>query len=107
MPDLLAATVLYSANDACHALADQIAGNEAAFVALMNRRAQALGMHDTHFTNACGHDQDGHYSTAHDLSLLAHTLLKYPPLLDITSRKNLLIATLDGRIGTLWRTRTR
>jgi D-alanyl-D-alanine carboxypeptidase (penicillin-binding protein 5/6) len=97
MQDLLVAAMLYSANDACHALADQMAGNEAAFVALMNRRAQALGMHNTHFTNACGHDQDGHYSTAHDLSLLAHTLLKYPSLLDITSQKSLQIATLDGQ----------
>jgi D-alanyl-D-alanine carboxypeptidase (penicillin-binding protein 5/6) len=97
MQDLLAAALLYSANDACHALADHISGNESAFVALMNRRAKELGMHNTHFTNACGHDQDGHYSTAHDLSLLAHTLLKHPSLLDITSQQNLQIATLDGQ----------
>jgi serine-type D-Ala-D-Ala carboxypeptidase (penicillin-binding protein 5/6) len=97
MQDLLAAALLYSANDACHALADQLAGNESAFVALMNRRAQALGMRNTHFTNACGHDQDGHYSTAHDLSLLAHTLLTHPSLLGITAQNNLQIATLDGQ----------
>jgi D-alanyl-D-alanine carboxypeptidase (penicillin-binding protein 5/6) len=97
MQDLLAAAMLHSANDACHALADQLADDEPAFVTLMNRRAQALGMHDTHFTNACGHDETGHYSTAHDLSLLAHALLKYPALTDITSQKSLQIATLDGQ----------
>ena len=97
LQDLLAATMLFSANDACHALADHVDGNETAFVARMNRRAQALGMQRTHFTNACGHDQDGHYSTAHDLSLLAHALLKYPSLLEITALKNLQIATLDGQ----------
>lgn len=97
MQDLLAAALLYSANDACHALADQLSGNESAFVALMNERAQALGMRDTHFTNACGHDEDGHYSSAHDLALLAHSLLKYPSLLALTSLKDLQISTLDGQ----------
>src|SRR5512144_2357827 len=55
--DLLAAALLPSANDACQALADHLAGDEARFVARMNRRAQELGMHGTHFTNACGHDE--------------------------------------------------
>jgi len=97
LQDLLAAALLNSANDACHALADHVDGNEAAFVARMNRRAQALGMQHTHFTNACGHDQAGHYSTANDLSLLAHALLKQSPALDITAQKNLQISTLDGQ----------
>lgn len=95
--DLLAAALLHSANDACHALADHVFGNETAFVAKMNQRAQALGMLDTHFTNACGHDDVGHYSTAHDLSILAHALLKYPSLTDITSQKGMQIATLGGQ----------
>jgi D-alanyl-D-alanine carboxypeptidase (penicillin-binding protein 5/6) len=97
MHDLLAAALLNSANDACHALADHLAGNEAAFVAQMNLRAQALGMRNTHFINACGHDETGHYSTANDLSLLAHVLLKQPSLLDITSQKRVQITTLDGQ----------
>ena len=95
--DLLAAALLPSANDACHALADHLAGNETAFVARMNRRAQALGMRNTHFTNACGHDKAGHYSSAKDLNLLAHALLEHPSLLEITSQKKLQIATLDGK----------
>lgn len=97
MQDLLAAAMLHSANDACHALADELAGDETAFVAQMNRRAQALGMQHTYFTNACGHDEAGHYSTAHDLSLLAHAVLRHPSLLEITAQKNLQIATLDGQ----------
>jgi D-alanyl-D-alanine carboxypeptidase (penicillin-binding protein 5/6) len=97
MQDLLAAALMPSANDACHALADHIAGNESNFVARMNKRAQMLGMRNTHFTNACGHDKPGHYSSAKDLNILAHALLKYPSLTVITSRKRLRIATLDGK----------
>ena len=87
--DLLAATMIASSNDACHALADHLGGSETGFVAQMNRRAKELGMRDTHFTNACGHDDTQHYSSAHDLARLAHELLKYPSLLEITSQKNL------------------
>lgn len=97
MQDLLAAALLPSANDACQALADHLAGDERSFVARMNRRAQELGMHGTHFTNACGHDENNHYSTAHDLSLLAHALLKHESVLDITAQTELHIATLDGQ----------
>jgi D-alanyl-D-alanine carboxypeptidase (penicillin-binding protein 5/6) len=95
--NLLAAALIPSANDACHALADHIDGNEARFVARMNQRAQVLGLRNTHFTNACGHDKPGHYSSAKDLSLLAHALLKYPSLLEVTSQRKLQIATLDGQ----------
>ena len=95
--DLLAATMIASSNDACHALADHLGGSETRFVAQMNRRAKELGMRDTHFTNACGHDATQHYSSAHDLARLAHELLKYPSLFEITSQKNLQIATLDGK----------
>ncbi|MDO8990407.1 MAG: D-alanyl-D-alanine carboxypeptidase family protein [Sideroxyarcus sp.] len=97
MRDLLAAAMLTSANDACHALADHLSGDESTFVSRMNQRAKALGMRNTHFTNACGHDAAGHYSTAQDLSILAYALLKFPSLTDITSRVNMQIATLDGR----------
>ncbi len=97
LQDLLAAALITSANDACHALADHLARNESSFVARMNRRAKALGMRNTHFTNACGHDKPGHYSSARDLSLLAHALLKHPALIGITSQRTLQIATLDGQ----------
>jgi serine-type D-Ala-D-Ala carboxypeptidase (penicillin-binding protein 5/6) len=74
--DLLSAALINSGNDACHALADFIAGDHREFVRLMNQRAKQLGMRNTHFSNACGHDASDHYSTAQDLALLAHELLK-------------------------------
>ncbi|MBI5006033.1 MAG: D-alanyl-D-alanine carboxypeptidase [Nitrosomonadales bacterium] len=95
--DLLSATLLQSANDACHALAAHLAGNEAAFVALMNRRAQELGLHDTQFRNACGHDAAAHLSSARDLAILAHELLKHVPILALTSQQNAVITTLAGK----------
>lgn len=95
--DLLAATLLQSANDACHALADHIGGSETAFVQMMNRRAQELGLHDTRFRNACGHDADGHLSTAHDLAVLARELLRHPQTLPIASQRSADIRTLDGK----------
>lgn len=95
--DLLAATLIESANDACHALADHLAGSEAAFVERMNQRAQELGLHSTRFKNACGHDAPGHYSTARDLALLAHELLRHPQLLPLTSLQHTTITTLNGK----------
>jgi len=95
--DLLAATLISSANDACHALADHLAGSEIAFVKLMNQRAQALGLRDTHFQNACGHDAPKHYSSAHDLARLAHEVLKHPQVLTITSQAHASIANAAGK----------
>ncbi len=97
LQDLLAATLMASANDACHALADAIAGSAHDFVKLMNQRATELSMHDTHFENACGHDAKNHYSSAHDLALLAHEFIKHPELLTYTSRIEMRVAPLDGR----------
>ncbi len=94
--DLLAAALLTSANDACHALADHVAGSEARFVVLMNRRAHELGLRDTHFTNACGHDQAGHYSSVHDLAQLAELALKNEVFAAIVAQKSLKIALADG-----------
>lgn len=94
--DLLAATLLQSANDACHALAEHLAGSERSFVARMNRRAKELGLSDTHFSNACGHDAPRHYSSAHDLARLAEKALAQPLFVDLTARVEASIATLDG-----------
>ena len=94
--DLLAAALIASANDACHALADAVAGDQKRFVQLMNRRARELGMQDTHFANACGHDAADHYSSAQDLGLLAHEVLKHPAMLSLTSKIDTRITTQDG-----------
>jgi D-alanyl-D-alanine carboxypeptidase (penicillin-binding protein 5/6) len=93
--ELLTATLMASANDACHALADAVAGSERAFVQRMNRRAAELGMHDTHFTDACGHDSRGQHSSANDLALLAQEVIKHPQLSTVTSRRGARIRTAD------------
>jgi D-alanyl-D-alanine carboxypeptidase (penicillin-binding protein 5/6) len=94
--DLLAATMIASANDACRALADHYGGNQKRFVQLMNARAQGLGMHSSRFTNACGHDAPGHVSTAQDLVLLARALLKHPLVLELGATPHKKISTRIG-----------
>ena len=94
---LLTASLLGSANDACRSLAEHIGGNEADFVALMNRRAKELGLEGTHFTNASGHDNPGHYSTARDLAILAGAALKHPAFAERVKWDSAYIATVEGR----------
>jgi len=94
--DLLAAALIHSANDACRALAEHIAGSEARFVQRMNWRARELGMRDTRFTNACGHDAPGHYSSARDLALLANKALKHPALLELSAKQQGKISALNA-----------
>lgn len=70
-----------SANDACVAMAEKIAGNEGEFVNQMNTRAAGLGMTHTHFENCNGLDADGHLTTAHDIALMSRELIvKYPEI---------------------------
>ena len=76
--DLLKAAVIASANDATVALAEKVAGSEEAFVELMNKKAQSLGMTGTVFKNATGLDAEGHLSTAHDVALMSAELLGHP-----------------------------
>lgn len=94
---LLAASLLRSANDACHALADHVAGDETRFVALMNQEARALGMTNTHFTNSCGHDGPNHYSSARDLAILTEAALAEPIFSELVSTVYLDISTLGGK----------
>jgi D-alanyl-D-alanine carboxypeptidase (penicillin-binding protein 5/6) len=94
--DLLAATLIASANDAARALADHEAGNQQAFVKQMNERARSLKLHNTRFTNACGHDHAGLYSTANDLAILADRALRIPLFADLVARRAMRIATLKG-----------
>lgn len=94
--DLLAATLIASANDAARALADHTAGNQKAFVTQMNARARSLNLKDTRFTNACGHDHAGLYSSAHDLAILAEHALRSPVFTDLVGRHSMRITTLKG-----------
>jgi serine-type D-Ala-D-Ala carboxypeptidase (penicillin-binding protein 5/6) len=86
--ELLHGMIVQSGNDACIALAEAIAGSEAAFAARMNREAARIGMKDTHFTNATGLPDPGHYSTAGDLALLAVALIRdYPEYYKLYSER--------------------
>ncbi|HXE96713.1 MAG TPA: serine hydrolase [Dongiaceae bacterium] len=94
---LLAATLIFSANDACRALADHVGGDRKRFIALMNARAEKLGLKDTHFNDPCGHDQTRHYSSAHDLAILAEAALGNRTFRDLVSRQQMQIRTVDGK----------
>lgn len=72
---LLYACMLHSANDAAVALAESTAGSEKNFVELMNRRAEQLGMKDTHFDNPHGLETETHYTSAYDLALVSREAL--------------------------------
>ena len=72
-----------SANDACVTMAEYICGNEEEFVSRMNKRAENLGMKNTHFVNCNGLDADGHLTTARDIALMSKELItKYPKIFD-------------------------
>jgi len=76
-----------SGNDASVAAAEHIAGTEAEFVNLMNKRAQELGLTDTHFEDCCGlSESDNHYTSAMDVALMSKELItKYPQIYDYST----------------------
>ncbi len=83
--DLLKATAVSSANDAAVALGEFLAGSEEEFVALMNRRAQELGMQNTVFQNASGLDEEGHVSSARDIAIMSCELLKHEKITEYST----------------------
>ena len=74
--ELIHGMIVQSGNDACIALAEAIAGSEEVFAQMMNREAQRLGMKDTSFVNSTGLSDPKHYSSAHDLALLATAVIR-------------------------------
>lgn len=82
--DLIKGVVIKSGNDAAQALAEYISGNVTDFVALMNQRAQELGMVNTQFMNPHGLDTDGHYSCARDIAVMSLELMKHEKILEYT-----------------------
>lgn len=74
--NLLKGAIVDSGNDACIALAEFIAGDEKSFTQIMNQQAKELGMKNSHFTDSTGLPNKDHYSTAHDLAILARAIVK-------------------------------
>ncbi len=96
--DLLYGLVLPSGNDAAVAIADGVAGSVPAFVELMNNRAKELGLTHTHFENPHGLDTPGHFTSAHDLALLAAVALRNATFRQIVSTRRYTIpATSDHK----------
>ncbi len=86
---LVRAAAVKSANDAATALAEAISGSEAAFARRMNRTAKALGMSRTTFKNAHGLTENGHLSSARDMTILGrHVLYDYPQYYNLFSRRS-------------------
>lgn len=77
--ELLRASFIASANDACAALSELVAGSETAFVQMMNDRAAELSMKDTYFENCTGLDDDTekHLTSAYDIAIMSRELLKH------------------------------
>lgn len=85
--DLLYGAMLPSGAECCAALAVRISGSEQAFVEQMNRRAQELGMKDTHFCNPTGLTEPEHKSTASDLAKVLWTALQEPTFREVFTTK--------------------
>jgi D-alanyl-D-alanine carboxypeptidase (penicillin-binding protein 5/6) len=98
--DLVTAALIHSANDAAHALADHVAGSEERFVSLMNAKATALGLRNTHFVRPDGLDAPGHYSSARDVTRLARVAMQKPFLRATVARSAASIA--GGRSLYVW-----
>lgn len=81
--DLFKAVVIASANDACTLLGEYVAGSDSAFVDMMNKRVETLGLNNSHFENCTGLDDEvtNHYSCAYDLAVIAKEVMKHKLIL--------------------------
>ncbi|MEG1834812.1 MAG: D-alanyl-D-alanine carboxypeptidase family protein [Oscillospiraceae bacterium] len=85
--ELLKATVVASANDACYALSEVVSGSNEAFVKRMNERAKELGMNDTNFENCTGLDDTAtnHLTSAYDIAIMSMELLKHQRIMNYST----------------------
>lgn len=111
--ELIKAALVGSANDACVALGEHLAGSNEAFVAMMNDRAEQLGMEHTLYLNCTGLDAPGHVTSAQDIAVVSAELLRHEKVLDYTciwmdtlrggalqlTNTNKLIKQYNGAIG--------
>ena len=107
LEDLLKAMLIMSANDACLAASEHVGGDEPRFVDLMNAKAAALGLRNTHFSNACGFDAPGHYSTAEDLAKLSEIAMHHPVFKELVREEREIIMPLNEHRAYVLRTTNR
>ncbi len=107
--DLVRGMIIQSGNDASIALAEHIAGTEETFAQVMNQYADALGMDNTHYTNATGLPHENHYTTAEDTATLARALIsEFPDYYQFYSQKSFTWNGIEqsNRNKLLWRDET-
>lgn len=85
--EALTGMMIVSGNDAAVAVAQTVAGSVPAFAKMMNDKAKELGAVNTHFLNPHGLTAQGHYSTAHDMAIIASYAMKKPEFREIVSKK--------------------
>jgi len=85
--EMLIAIAVGSANDACVAVAEHLDGTHQAFVDKMNQKAADWGLQNTHFINSYGLSAEGHYTSAHDMAIIARHALAHPRVIEYTSIK--------------------
>ena len=106
LEDLLKGVIIQSGNDASIALAEFLAGSEEAFADIMNQQAVRLGMTGSSFINATGLPSESHYSTAHDMALLARAIIQdYPEQYEVYKEKYFTYNNIrqPNRNRLLWR----
>lgn len=97
LEDLLRGVIVLSGNDASIAIAEHLAGDEAAFAAWMNEKAIEIGLKDSHFVNSTGWPADGHEMSARDLAHLSYLLVtKFPDLYSMFGESSFLYKNLTG-----------
>jgi serine-type D-Ala-D-Ala carboxypeptidase (penicillin-binding protein 5/6) len=109
LDDLLHGVIIQSGNDASVALAEYISGTEDVFADLMNKHAQRLGMHNTHYVNSTGLPDENHYTTASDLAKLARALINdFPAGYELHKTKEFTFNKIKqhNRNKLLWRDRS-
>ncbi len=111
--EMLKCIAVVSANDCCVAMAEAIAGSNAAFIELMNTKAAELGMTNTHFNSCTGLDTEDHYTTARDIAIMSRALMEHSEIQNYTtiwmdsvrggaftlSNTNKLVRFYDGATG--------
>lgn len=95
LSNLAAGMLLASGNDAANAAALYLAGSQEEFAVLMNRRAEEIGMTESHFVTPSGLDDEAHYSTAYDMALLAREALGDPDFARIAGSASMQVEFLE------------
>ena len=102
--DLLHFCLIISANESANVIAENVSPTKDidGFVALMNQKAQQLGLSNTHFTNAYGLDNENHYTTARDLSIIARRAMEIPAFREIVIKKTVPLPDTNFKKADDW-----